>query len=341
MKNKGFTLVELLAVIAILAILVIIALPNVMGMFNTAKKNSFLTEVKKILSVAESQWINNSTGTSTNKSFARVANKNCQSQLQLSGRTNLQYYVELNSAGKVVKFYITDGTYQYKHDGVLTADDIKEVQTIANIEEKDVFELSCSGIPKVKFVLRQNSNQITPGDEISIGTHNFYIVKSNSAKTLIITKYLLNTSTIEQVTSNPNILAFSPTNYWNGKVGEGKEYDGVYCSSSGTSNCAYVYNNQSSLAIYVNSYASKISSILQSSVSGRLLKLEEFNELKNGNTYASNAAKSTGGVNYWLGTGNGSFFVYCAKQDNSLNGSYYTNTYGVRPVLEINTSNLD
>ncbi len=43
--KKGFTLVELLAVIAILAILVIIALPNVMGMFNTAKENSFNTEV--------------------------------------------------------------------------------------------------------------------------------------------------------------------------------------------------------------------------------------------------------------------------------------------------------
>ena len=47
MKKKGFTLVELLAVIAILAILVIIALPNVMGMFNQAKKNSFSTEIKK------------------------------------------------------------------------------------------------------------------------------------------------------------------------------------------------------------------------------------------------------------------------------------------------------
>ena len=37
MKNKGFTLVELLAVIAILAILVIIALPNVLKMFNQRK----------------------------------------------------------------------------------------------------------------------------------------------------------------------------------------------------------------------------------------------------------------------------------------------------------------
>ena len=33
MKKKGFTLVELLAVIAILAILVIVAMPNVLGMF--------------------------------------------------------------------------------------------------------------------------------------------------------------------------------------------------------------------------------------------------------------------------------------------------------------------
>ena len=48
MKNKGFTLVELLAVIAILAILVIIALPNVLKMFNQAKKDTFLTEAKTI-----------------------------------------------------------------------------------------------------------------------------------------------------------------------------------------------------------------------------------------------------------------------------------------------------
>ena len=34
MNKKGFTLVELLAVIAILALLIIIALPNVLEMFN-------------------------------------------------------------------------------------------------------------------------------------------------------------------------------------------------------------------------------------------------------------------------------------------------------------------
>ena len=55
--KNGFTLVELLAVISILAIIVIIALPNIMGMFNSAKKSSFTSEVKNIISAAQQQWM--------------------------------------------------------------------------------------------------------------------------------------------------------------------------------------------------------------------------------------------------------------------------------------------
>ena len=50
--KKGFTLVELLAVIAILAILVIIALPSVISMYNNAKKQVFLTEAQTVASTA-------------------------------------------------------------------------------------------------------------------------------------------------------------------------------------------------------------------------------------------------------------------------------------------------
>ena len=60
MKKKGFTLVELLAVIAILAILVIVAMPNVLGMFGEAKVNTFVTEVQKYMDTAKTAFVQKS-----------------------------------------------------------------------------------------------------------------------------------------------------------------------------------------------------------------------------------------------------------------------------------------
>lgn len=66
MKNKkGFTLVELLAVIAILAILVIIALPNVINLFNNAKRNAFETQVRKVAQVSKQKLFASGNNTKT------------------------------------------------------------------------------------------------------------------------------------------------------------------------------------------------------------------------------------------------------------------------------------
>lgn len=56
-SKKGFTLIELLAVISILAILIIIALPNIIKMFNEARKGTFETEVKTIYKQAKTDYI--------------------------------------------------------------------------------------------------------------------------------------------------------------------------------------------------------------------------------------------------------------------------------------------
>ena len=53
MNKKGFTLVELLAVIALVSILSIIAIPNVVSTINNSKKNTFLTDAKRMVSKAE------------------------------------------------------------------------------------------------------------------------------------------------------------------------------------------------------------------------------------------------------------------------------------------------
>lgn len=49
LNKKGFTLVELLAVIVILAIILAIAVPSITGILNSAKKSSFEADVKLII----------------------------------------------------------------------------------------------------------------------------------------------------------------------------------------------------------------------------------------------------------------------------------------------------
>ena len=106
MKKKGFTLVELLAVIAILAILVIIALPNVLKMFNDAKKNSFLTEAKTLYSEVSKKYI--SENMKGNK-LTYISSED-DTKLEMTGR-DLQYCVLLNTDGSVKSMKVSNGEW--------------------------------------------------------------------------------------------------------------------------------------------------------------------------------------------------------------------------------------
>ena len=142
MEKKGFTLVELLAVIAILAILVIIALPNVLGMFNSAKEDTFITQARDVVTTAQSRYVMDTgaytyyvskafpgtctgatgttreacttaggtwtyTETTCNDATAKV------SELKMTGNSALNFVVKFNGKGDVIKLTVWDGTYSY------------------------------------------------------------------------------------------------------------------------------------------------------------------------------------------------------------------------------------
>lgn len=59
-NNKGFTLVEVLAMLLVLGIIVGITVPNITGILDNQKENVFIEDAKKLINSAETQMTINS-----------------------------------------------------------------------------------------------------------------------------------------------------------------------------------------------------------------------------------------------------------------------------------------
>ena len=87
MKNKGFTLVELLAVIVILAIISLIATPMVLGVIEKSKKSAAIESANGILDAAEKNMIES------------MLNGESKTKYNLSNDTSLSYKGEKPESG--------------------------------------------------------------------------------------------------------------------------------------------------------------------------------------------------------------------------------------------------
>ena len=168
MKNKGFTLVELLAVIAILALLVIIALPNVLKMFNQAKKDTFLTESKNIYKEISKKYISE---TMRGNKINIISNTNNKLDLESN---NLKYNIKLNDDGSIKEFEVSNGTYclsgKFNNLSELTTDKITEGECEIR-EPKDFSTDSWETI--VEAVEEGNTSKYNVGDTKEIDLNSY------------------------------------------------------------------------------------------------------------------------------------------------------------------------
>ena len=140
--KKGFTLVELLAVIAILAVLVIIALPNVLKLFRNAKANTFANEVQNLVRSAEDKFVTGSILSGNNTCFDSKTNP-----LDMSGRNNINYLIKLTNKGKVIEVKVIDDSYQLlidNEDGINKADIGNKYQVEARNKTTDILDCNNS-----------------------------------------------------------------------------------------------------------------------------------------------------------------------------------------------------
>ena len=180
MKNKGFTLVELLSVIAILAILVIIALPNVLKMFNQAKKDTFLTEAKTIYKEISKKYISE---TMRGNKINIISND--KNKLELESN-DLKYKVKLKNDGSIKKFQVSNGNYcisgKFNNLSDLTTDKIIE----GICEETSPKNFSTDDWETIIDAIREgNGSEYAVGStkEVNLGTYGTHTLRIANTST--------------------------------------------------------------------------------------------------------------------------------------------------------------
>lgn len=105
-NNKGFTLVEVLAVIAILMILVTLSVPRIRTIYDKAKENIFLTEFKNL----ERQITNKEVIAKMNKKKIVAISSEDETSLELSNK-DFKYCIDLNKNGTFSRMQASDGKH--------------------------------------------------------------------------------------------------------------------------------------------------------------------------------------------------------------------------------------
>lgn len=139
-KNKGFTLVELLAVIVILAVISLVAVPNVVSMLERNKKKQMVLDAKEMLN----KYQNKSTLNLTNNTKLSLSELGISNITDGYGDDYLSCsYVEYSNNSYTV--VLSTKTHCIKKTGIISSKNytIKAEDVVEIAESKENNECQC------------------------------------------------------------------------------------------------------------------------------------------------------------------------------------------------------
>ncbi|MCR5483079.1 MAG: BspA family leucine-rich repeat surface protein [Bacilli bacterium] len=157
-NNKGFTLVELLAVIVILAIIMLIAIPAILNTMEKAKRKSFITYVDKIGGLSSQKYLKDSIEGKQSGCYLY----NIKNDFDLSSTGSFKGYVLVKSNSKEIKYYITLWNDDYMLVAYNYTDGINYKEQKKSIEESlEIYDSSRSDELKPSTLCNYACNECT------------------------------------------------------------------------------------------------------------------------------------------------------------------------------------
>lgn len=298
--KKGFTLVELLAVIIILGVLSLLIVPKVINTLNDSEEKTNMASAEGLLKAAEYKYQDNEIkGISESIKVDYTNNINID-KLDFNGKKPEKGEVKINKNGKV-SMAVKIGNKCY-----LKAVQDKEITTTD-------YDATTCVMPKLITLVEDadENGQISSGDEYAIGDEHFYIISVNNNIATMLAKYNLNVGNImtecneendyecnktpiptttpgyglqsEDVTgwseeleptTYKGTIEFSTEPYW-------RSDDSWHLKTNyGDTYPTYVYDSNSSLYEYIENYVSYLKELgVPDTTTGRLINLNDLTAL--------------------------------------------------------------
>ena len=192
LQTRGFTLVEILAVIIILAAITLITVPIVTNAVKSARKGSFKVSAQNIVKAANQYYGNH--GFEMDKistfDFSKNEGKNeAGEQLLLSGKMPLSGKVIVDKQGNIMLSDISDGTYYANYDS--TIDDQVVITETSEVLTRDELTEQLKEVQKKLSALetkQQSDLEMLQNDQ----TSKIEALKKEMTKSLETTSELAN-----------------------------------------------------------------------------------------------------------------------------------------------------